>query len=59
MRQKKIQPGYLVSVEAHEIVKEYAKQLTDSLGFPVSHNKALELLIKRGDKEIKAEEQRG
>lgn len=59
MKTEKIQPGYRVTGEVHEIVKSYAKELSGQLGFHVSVNKAVELLIKRGHESVTQEPQRG
>lgn len=59
MKLEKIQPGYRVTTDVHDLVKSYAKELTDRLGFPVSANKSVELLIKRGYKAEQEVDQRG
>lgn len=59
MKDGKIQPGYRIAESTHQIVKDYAKELTDKLGFPVSANRAADLLIKRGSESIEQEDQQG
>jgi len=48
MKINQIQPGYRVTPELHEFVKDYAIELTAKHGFHVSVNKALAVLIRKG-----------
>jgi len=59
MKLNKVNPGYLIDPEVHELVRAYATELTERNGFRVSMNAAVAILIKRGDKEIKQEDHKG
>ena len=59
MRINKINPGYSIDPEVHELVKAYSAELTERNGFRVSLNVAVQLLIKRGDKSFKQEDHKG
>ena len=55
MKINKINPGYSIDPEVHELVKAYSAELTERNGFRVSLNVAVSLLIKHGYKEIRSE----
>jgi len=55
MRINKINPGYSIAPEVHELVKAYSVELTERNGFRVSINVAVQLLIKHGHKELTKE----
>jgi len=55
MRINKINPGYSIAPEIHELVKAYSAELTERNGFRVSINVAVQLLIKQGHKELTRE----
>jgi len=59
MKINQIQPGYRVTPELHEFVKDYAIELTAKHGFHVSVNKALAVLIRKGSEAFRDEVQRG
>ena len=59
MRLDLVQPGYRVTSDVHELVKQYAAKLTEQHGFHISANKALAVLIKRGYEEAQNEAERG
>ena len=59
MRINKINPGYSIAPEIHELVKAYSAELTERNGFRVSLNVAVQLLIKRGNESFKQEDQQG
>ena len=46
MKTNKVKPGYLVTEETRDMIEEHAGYLTEKYGFRVSHNKALEVLVK-------------
>ena len=48
MKLETIQPGYRVTSDVHDLVKEFANQLSQEHGFHVSANKALSVLIRAG-----------
>ena len=55
MKTERKNPGYRVTIETHNLVRDYAKKLSEELGFTVSNNKALEVLIKKGWEAVKNE----
>ena len=59
MKINQIQPGYRVIPELHELVKDYAAELTTKHGFHVSVNKALAVLIRAGHEVKNNELERG
>ena len=56
MKVNQIQPGYRVNPELHELVKDYAVELTTKHGFHVSVNKALAVLIRKGSEALDEDE---
>jgi hypothetical protein len=48
MRTEQIQPGYRVTSELHDLVKDFAEKLSEKHGFHVSVNKAVAILIRAG-----------
>jgi len=46
MKLETIQPGYRVTPDVHNLVKEFAHMLSQEHGFHVSANKALSVLIR-------------
>ena len=59
MKINQIQPGYRVTPELHEFVKDYAIELTEKHGFHVSVNKALAVLVGKGREASQAETVKG